>query len=120
MDNEMSVSALIAIIGAGLTLLVASFALRLIYGYRITNGAIEVVLFHALPIYRISFANIENVQILSWKQPRLGLTTLRFGNRFARRYVFITKRGGWFGHVAISPADVDNFVSQISLGRAND
>jgi hypothetical protein len=109
------VSALIAIIGAGLALFVASFALRLIYDCRITNGAIEIVLFHALPVYRIGFANIENVQILSWTQPRLGFTMLRFGNRFARRYVFITKRGGWFRHVAISPADPELFVSQISL-----
>lgn len=112
----MHVSPLAGVIGALLSIfLVFQFGRRLVYDYRITDGGIDIVLFRALPIWRIPFDDIEPVRIASWKELNLrGFTTLRLGNRFTSRYVVIKKRG-WFRTVAITPADAEKFVRQIPV-----
>jgi hypothetical protein len=114
----MHVNTLIGIVGTVVVLIAFVIPLRQIYDYRVTNGAVEVVLFHWLPVVRVHFDDIESAQILSWKEFRLAsITTLRMGNRFAARYVLITKKRGWFRHLAITPADPVSFVDQIRLDR---
>jgi hypothetical protein len=105
-----------SIIGAAVVFfLVAQFGLRFVYDYRVTGGAVEIVLFRTLPVWRIPFLDIESVRIASWKELNLlGFTTLRLGNRFTSRYVVIKKRG-WFRAVAITPADAEKFASQIPV-----
>jgi len=113
--NALTVA--IALIGAVLILVIGvPFVLRQIYDYRVTDGAIEIVLFRTLPVYRVHFDDIESVKILSWRELRLAsITTLRMGNRLAKRYILITRKSGWFRYLAITPADPDSFVAQISL-----
>lgn len=116
MGDGMHVNPVVGVVGAVLGIfLVFQFGRRLIYDYRITDGGIDIVLFRALPIWRIPFDDIESVRIASWKELNLGFTTLHLGNRFTSRYLLIKKRGGWFRHVAITPVDAEKFASQIPV-----
>ena len=105
----------IAVIGVALILSLVIYGLPFVYGYRVVNHRIEIVLFHALPIYRIFFDDIELVQKTSWSELGLGGGVLRFGNRFARQCVLIKRRTGLFRRVVITPADADTFINELSF-----
>jgi hypothetical protein len=112
----MNLDLLIAALGGLFVLVVMVFGLRFLYDYRVHNHAIEVVLFHLLPVYRIPIANIESIQKASWSELGIGGSTLRLGNRVFGQGVLIRSRSGWFRRVVISPEDADRFISRVAAG----
>jgi len=119
-DRAMNLlEVLIVAFVAVLTLCWTVFGLRVIYGYRVRNRAIEITLFHVLPVYRLPIDNIEQIQKASWYELGIGGCTLRLGNRITGQGVLIKKRKGWFRRVVISPNDPDKFISQVTaeLGK---
>lgn len=111
----MQLSWLIAVIGFLLVLyVVAQYGLRLLYSYRLTPDSLEILLFRALPVYRLPFKEIESAYTASWSEAKLGFSALRLGNRFARRYVVIKKKGGLLRVLVITPVKADEFAKQIS------
>jgi|GEM_PF-6867556 len=93
------------------------FVLRLIWSYRIKNGAFEIVLFRVLPVYRLP---LEDIELVRAGHPNgwLIFRTLDWRNRvFTTQYVLIKKRMGWFRYLAITPGDAENFISQITVSR---
>jgi len=65
-DWAMNFNLLLAALGAVLVLLLVVFGLRFLYGYRIHNQAIEVMLFHAIPVYRVPIRDIDHIGKASW------------------------------------------------------
>jgi hypothetical protein len=59
MHNTSVTFLIIATLTAGIAMLWVMFVLRFTYNYRFTGSAVEVVLFHAIPVYRIPVANIN-------------------------------------------------------------
>jgi|SRR5882757_3046830 hypothetical protein len=113
----MNLNLPIAALGALVVLMAMVFALRFLYGYRVHNHAIEVVLFHLLPVYRIPIEDIESIQKASWRELGIGGATLRLGNRVFGQGVLIQRRSGWFRRVVISPEDPDSFISLVAADR---
>lgn len=109
----MNMNLVIAALGAALIFVAVAFGLQFLYGYRVKNRAIEVVLVHALPIYRLPIENIESIRKVSWKELGVGGTALRLGNRFTGECVLIQTRNGWFRRIVITPNDVDEFINQV-------
>jgi hypothetical protein len=106
----------IVALGACLVLVAVVFGLRLLYGYRVRDQAIEVVLFHVLPVYRLPLEDIEQIRKASWSELGVGGRTLRLGNRFARQSVLIQRRSGWIRRIVITPDDPDRFISEVATG----
>jgi hypothetical protein len=116
--HNTSVTLLInATLTAGIAMLWVMFVLRFIYNYRFTGSAVEVVLFHAIPVYRIPVANIKWCRKASWRELGLGGLTLRLGNRLVSRCVLIEKRTGWLRHIVITPSDPDGFTRLVNGAR---
>jgi hypothetical protein len=61
-DRAMNSNLLIAVLGAAVVLFAVVWGLRFVYGYRVENHAVEIVLFHALPVYRVPVDEIELIQ----------------------------------------------------------
>ncbi|MGO9134505.1 MAG: hypothetical protein ACLP8A_10730 [Methylovirgula sp.] len=91
--------------------------LRLLYDYRINGEAIEVRLFHRLPICRVPIADISEVSKTSWRQLGMDTVALRFGNRVFGPCVLIQKSKGKFRRVVITPADADAFIDAVKAER---
>jgi hypothetical protein len=113
----MNSNLFIAVLGAALVLCAVVFGLRVLYGYRVENRAVEIVLLHVLPVYRLPIDDIELIQKVSWSDLGIGGGTLRLGNRFAGQCVLIQKRNGWFRRIVITPDDADGFISQVATSR---
>lgn len=106
---------LFAVIGFLIVLyVVAQFGLRLIYDYRLTGDSLEILLFRVFPVYRVPFKEIESVYMTSWNQAKLGFSTLRLGNRFARRFVVIRRKSGSLRVLVITPDRPEEFVNRVS------
>ncbi len=113
----MNADLFIMVGGGAAVLLAAVYSLCFIYGYRVANGAVEIVLFHALSVYRVPVADIERIEKVSWRKPGIGGTTLRLGNRLARECVLIGKRRGLIRRIVITPDGADEFISQVDANR---
>ena len=100
----------LAAVGAVLVFVAVLYGLRFLYGYRVQSGAIEIVLFQALPIYRLPVEQIEVIRKVSWNKTG---SAIRLGNRLTRECVLIQKREGWFRRIVITPSDADEFISQV-------
>lgn len=116
-DGEMNFNLLVVAFGAAFVLFAVIFGLRFVYDYRIENRAIEIVLFHLVPIYRLPFEDIELIRKTSWSELGVGGITIRFGNRFAGQCVLIQKRNGWFRRIVITPNNADEFIGQVQAGQ---
>jgi len=95
---------------------------RYVYNYRLTDTSIQVVVARAVPVMRIRFADIEEINELTWKQVLTFplrqllkfLFALSFGNRIIGRAVHIQKRNGLIRSFVLSPDDVPAFLQQAS------
>ena len=101
------------------TLLFGQFGLRYFISYKITSRAIEVLLCNVIPLKCIRFADIKNVEIVTFKDllPLLSvrsILTLRFGNRIFGKGVLITKKTGLFRLSVLTPADPDEFARHVA------
>ncbi len=104
----------IAVLGAALVAVAAIYGLRFVYGYRVANHAVEIVLFHTLPVYRVPVDDIKLIQKVPRSELGAGGSSLRLGNRLAVQCVLIEKRGGRFPRIVITPNDPDGFVNQVA------
>ena len=104
---------LFAWVGAIVVVCLIVWAQSGIYSYRIENGAIEIILFHVAPIYRIPILDIVAIRKASWSELGVGGRTLRLGNRVVGQCVLLEKRGGWLRRIVITPADADNFIARV-------
>jgi hypothetical protein len=116
-DRAMNSNLLIAVLGAAVVLFAVVWGLRFVYGYRVENHAVEIVLFHALPVYRVPVDDIELIQKVSWSELGAGGSILRLGNRLAGQCVLIQRRGGRFQRIVITPDDADGFISQVAANQ---
>jgi hypothetical protein len=108
---------LIAVLGFALVLVAVACGLHFIYGYRVTDRAVEVLLFHALPICRVPLHDIADIRTVHRNQLMFDLFAFRFGNRFARHLILIQKRRGWFRRIVITPPDLDEFIEQVKAAE---
>ena len=85
---------------------------RCIYGYRITETGVEVVLFGRTPIMRMPFediAEIRKLRILEW----LRVGTLGLRSKFLGPTVLIRRRRGLLLNVLITTDGADEFVQDV-------
>lgn len=109
----MNLNLAFSILGAAIVFCAMVYALRFVYDYRVKYHFLEIVLFRALPIYRISVDNIDSIQKASWLRLGLGGLTFRLGNRVFGTCVLIHKRNGIFRRIVITPENADKFVSDV-------
>lgn len=94
------------------------FAHWLILGYRVRNHAIEFLLFHALPVYRLPLGRIRTVRKVGWCEVGIAPATLRLGNRiFVRHFVLIEKKGGFPRRVVVTPSNPDKFINEVTSAK---
>jgi hypothetical protein len=80
--------------------------------YTITDNSIEYTMFGNFRVWKSSFDDISDIQIISF--PRLWVTpSLRLMNRPFAQYVLIRKRRGIFRAVVITPDNPEEFVRLI-------
>jgi hypothetical protein len=112
-------SLFVAALGAlALAILVVQFGLRHIYSYDIKNGAIRVVLFYAIPVFRIPLSEVVQVT----RSPPRGLWlnpwyALRLGNRIFGGVILVQKQRGSFKSIVITPDDPDLFIDQYNQAK---
>ena len=111
----MSVVGLAAVAAA--VFLSVSYCLRFIYDYRLSDHAVEVLLFGLIPVWNLPFEEIQAIRKVSWRELGIGRSAfrrmLRVGNRLFGQSVLITRKRGWVLHVVVTPKDADGFVSRI-------
>ena len=110
---------LVAALGAVLILFAMIYALRFIYGYRIKDGAIEILLFRVLPIYRISISDIEHIGILPRGSLWISPFVFRLANRLTRNSVLIHRRTGLVRKIVLTPDEPFRFIDQVKAIRAS-
>lgn len=116
-DRTMRMNLLIALLGAALILVSVIYGLRFVYSYRVENRAVEIMMFHTLPVYRVPVDDIDLIQKASWGELGIGGATLRLGNRLGGQCVLIRKRTGRFRRIVVTPDDADGFVSQVTTAK---
>lgn len=113
----MNMKLLIAVLGAALILVAVIYGFRFVYSYRVENRAVEIVLFHTLPVYRVPIDDIDRIQKASWGELGIGGVILRLGNRPGGQCVLIQRRTGRFRSIVVTPDDADGFISQVTTAR---
>ncbi len=102
---------------AGLALLVIVFGVSQIAGpycgkYRITDDAIEFVMFGKLRAWRSLFEDISDIRLVSFGRS-LVLPALHLMNRPFAQYVLVRRRRGVFRWALITPDHPQEFVRTI-------
>ena len=78
--------------------------------YRITDNSIEYTLFGRIHVWKSSFDDISDIQIISFA--RLWVTpSLRLMNQSFAQYVLVRKRRGIFRAVVITPDNPEEFIN---------
>jgi hypothetical protein len=102
---------------AALALLVIVFGVGQIAGpycgkYRITDDAIEFVMFGNLRVWRCSFEDISDIQPVSFARSFV-LPALHLMNRPFAQYVLLRRRRGVFRFVLITPDRPQELVRMV-------
>jgi hypothetical protein len=113
---------MIEVIGGILVVVLAGLAfgqygLRYVYGYRIANGRVEIVLFRIVPIRWVSLKNIKEVRAIGSNDwGALGpWDAERWGNRIVGPMVLIERREGISKKLLITPDNPDEFIRNVRL-----
>jgi hypothetical protein len=78
--------------------------------YTITDDSIEFKVFGNFRVWKISFDDISDIQLISF--PRMLITpSIRLTNRPFARYVLVSKRRGIFRAVLITPDNPEEFIN---------
>jgi hypothetical protein len=86
---------------------------RWVYGYRLGSTSIEILLFNAIPIWRIPYSEVVRVEELSLKQTlKPSLRVLRLGNRIGR-VVSVQRRSGVVREVLLTPNNPSVFALEL-------
>jgi hypothetical protein len=102
------------IVVVGITLILCGPILGLLYGYRVSGRAIEITLFHVLPVYRLPIDNVESIGKTTSGELGIDWSVLRLSNHLTTEGVLIKKRKGWFRRIVITPSDADEFIKKVS------
>lgn len=92
-----------------------AYCLRLLYGYRVRDGDLEILAANLLPVWRIRRVTIEELEIRHWLD--INLFALRLGNRLTRRCVVVDRKAGVFRQIVITPPDPEDFVRCYQASR---
>ena len=103
-----------AYIVSGLALIVVVFGGSQLAGpyfgkYKITDSSIEFVMFGKLRVWRSSFEDITEIQLVSFARSMI-LPSLHLMNRPFGQFVLVRRRRGMFKAVLISPDQPQEFV----------
>jgi hypothetical protein len=102
---------LLTVFGATAFVFFVACCLPLFYDYQLSDDAVEIVLFLSLPVFRIPFDDIAQIE-MSWGWGR-SYAVLRIGNRPFSNGVLITRKGALLSSVAITPRDPEQFVRDV-------
>lgn len=104
----------VGLAAAVMSAVAALFLVRAVVGYRVGRDAIEFLLFHVLPIYRVPFTKIKIIRKASWPEVLLRLPTILFLTNwiFVRSFVMIEKRSGFSRRIVITPPDPNKFLRE--------
>jgi hypothetical protein len=96
-----------------IVVLSAQYLDRYLYGYRLSDGSIEIVLFNVVPINRIRYDRITGIRSISsgrmWLD--LDLFVVRFGNRVWGPGVLIFRKR-WLP-IVITPDNAEELVREV-------
>ena len=117
------VGVLIMLGAVGTALLIFTVLAPVLMQYRLDGRGVSVRLFGLVPIVRVKYENIVDARVVSASEGMKLVwchvfSTLRLGNRFTRRGVFITCKAGLTFRVGITPADPDQFVAELMDRKA--
>jgi hypothetical protein len=98
-------------------LIFGQYGLRHVYGYRIANGRVEVVLFGLVPMRWVYLGNIKEIRTVSSSNGAvLGpWDAERWGNRIVGSMVLIETHKGISKKILITPENADDFVRNVEL-----
>jgi hypothetical protein len=85
---------------------------RYVYNYRVTPRGIEIVLFGRLPIKRVLFGSIAEIQVGPPRREMLPFKGVAFGNRVWGRTVVVRQKAGALT-LFITPDDPEQFVGKV-------
>jgi hypothetical protein len=99
---------------AGLVLVVIVLGASQILGprcgkYRVIDDSIELVMFGKLRVWRCSFEDISEIQLISFARSFI-IPALHLMNRPFGQYVLLRRRRGVFRAVLITPDQPEEFV----------
>ena len=97
-----------------IVVLSAQYLDRYIYGYRLSDESIQIVLLNVVPINRIRYDRITGIRRVSSREMWLDLDYLfvvRFGNRVWGPAVLIFRRR-WLP-IVITPDNAEEFVREL-------
>jgi hypothetical protein len=102
------------VVGCVLIFAFSIWLLPAIYGYKISDDKVEVMLFGILPIVSVNSGDIVEVRrerswALLFYSP---FRTLRMGNCFTNESVVVVRRG-FSKYVVFTPENVDEFYSSL-------
>jgi len=85
---------------------------RLLFGYRLENNKIIILLFHFLPIYKILVSDIKEIYSAGMLQTLL-IPGLRFDSRIFEQRVVIVTKSRLINHVFLTPKNPDVFITEV-------
>ena len=112
---------LLALLGVVAVLVLYLYSFRYIVTYSLEDGALQIKLFGSITVRRIPIPEIDDVQILSWKDLVPFTSSFRPDFLFAERWggytigkgVGLSKHTGLIRTVIISPRDPEDFAERI-------
>jgi hypothetical protein len=107
----------VGLILVGALLILASRVFKLIFSYSVRETEIVVLLFHAVPIYRIPFHVIETLHEAPVYEVALIPGMHLFTRPFARRVV-IEMRDRWAKYAFLTPNNPTEFIADIKRRMA--
>ena len=113
-DRTMSLDSIVVICLGGLLFGLVAWGLRFVYGYRLTETTLNIMLFGCIPIFRLPLKEIESIKKVGWKEVGIGGITLRLGNRMLGSCILIHRKTGWIRNVLITPSDPEQFLADMA------
>jgi hypothetical protein len=108
---------IIVVFGFLLSLSVAAFMLRFLYGYRIGPDGVYLLLFNLLPIWKYDSKKILEVKRVTFGQVcstilRHTWRVLFLGNNILGPYV-VLERSGFLRYIIVTPKNADEFCAAV-------
>ncbi len=116
-----------ALLGLVILLALYLYSFRYILRYSLQDGILRIRLFGSVTVRKIPLSEIEDAQVISWKEVIPGSRSFRPDFLFAERWggymigkgVGIKKHTGLIRRVIISPEDPEGFAERIKAQLRN-
>jgi hypothetical protein len=112
MFAENLILLLVAVLLMGLLLFSLLQSFRLIFGYRLTETSIKVLLFDVLPIYDIPLKRIIDLHVAPMHKVALVPGYHLFRYPFGRRVV-VEMRDSWVRFAFLTPNNPEEFIADV-------